>query len=395
MRVNKLTESEAARPRAGLFIADERLIDQTRSLLETGGMTVAAAMAGQDGWERLSSGELSSLEAVVFDLRDQPDLQPKARELLEGCRPGAAVVILGRDDDLGLYRSLKAIGVSDYFGSQVQPDELADSMLALLGLSGPKRRVGGRLVAVHGVRGGLGSGLIAAGLGAVLSEEYGRDTAVVDACLGFPAAESYLGVNSPGNLGVLLEAEDRLDRVLLEQAILNPMDRLTLLSGQIYPDETVRLAPETFRRLADLLAERNRCQIWRSQPGGPMEAQLLAEAHQIILLTGGSVPAARATQSALRWIREHNRQARIATVYNQVTPDPAFPPAQLAKSLGIEFQLVIPYVKGLAEDLVNEVPLSRRQHAFSKPLTALAKLVMGQPGRVSGGAWERLRRMFQ
>ena len=286
MRLSTVTDKNAARPRAGLFIEDEQLIRQARPLLEAGGMTVSAeAGNGQASFEKLPSGELTKLSGVVFDLRGQFDVLSKARELLDGCRPGAAVVVLGKENDLGVYRSLKDIGVSDYFAYPVKPDELADSVLGTLGLAGGKGRGRGRVVAVHGVCGGLGSGLISAGLGAALAERYERDTALVDTCLGSPAIESYLGVNSPGNLGILLEAEERLDKVLLDQIVIRPMDHLTLLTGITSPEERGSAAPETFRRLADLLGERHRYQIWRSQPGGPMEAPLLSEAYQVVLLT--------------------------------------------------------------------------------------------------------------
>ena len=226
MRGNIVSETDVARPQAGLFIADDQLMGQARALLEAGGMAVAKAeKVGGGVLDKLPSSEFSGLEGVVFDLRGQRDVFPRAKELLDGCRPDAIVVVLGKENDLGLYRNLKSIGVSDYFAYPFHPDEVAESVLSHLGLACAKKRGRGRIIAGRGVHGGLGSGLIAAGLSALLAEEYDRDTAVVDTCLGSPAVESYLGVNSPGNLGVLLEAEDRLDKVLLDQVIHKPMER--------------------------------------------------------------------------------------------------------------------------------------------------------------------------
>ncbi|MDR2366731.1 MAG: hypothetical protein LBF58_01255 [Deltaproteobacteria bacterium] len=397
MHFTRLSQSETVRPQAGLFFTDERMLDQFKNILEGSGLSPRVAVkVDQNGWDKISPGEFSSLEAVVFDLKGETDPVPKAKELLDRCRPDATVVVLGRQNDLGLYRNLKAIGVADYFAHPVPPDELAESLRRSLGISESKRQSLGRIIAVHGVSGGLGSALVSAGLGVVLAEDYDRQTAVVDTCLGSPAVETYLGINSPGNLSLLIQAEERLDQVLLEQVVLKPMERLSLLTGLSAPDARMAPDPKTVRRLAELLSLKNRCQIWRSQAGGPMEETILKQANLVVLLSGGSIPIARATQRAYAWIRERNPGARIILVYNQVTPNPAFPPEQLSKSLGLKFQLQIPFLKGLAEDLVADVPLSRPKHAFHKPLAALAREIMGKPSDLAAkGPWNRLRRIFQ
>jgi Flp pilus assembly CpaE family ATPase len=125
-----------------------------------------------------------------------------------------------------------------------------------------------------------------------------------------------------------------------------------------------------------------------------LEDQLLAISQVIVVLVKGSIPCVRGSKNIYQWIMEHNKSARAIVVYNQVSPEQVFPPAQLAKSLGFEFQLVIPYVKGLSQDLVNETPLTGRKHAFYKHFTALTRLVLGRVEQPKTSAWSRLLRRF-
>ncbi|MDR1608095.1 MAG: hypothetical protein LBT38_06775 [Deltaproteobacteria bacterium] len=391
-----LADREGASVKAGLFLADADLLKQAKPLFERGGLVVEEASKANGGaWDGLSSGQLASLGVAVFDLRDQENLISKARELVDRCPSDAVVVVLGRPNDLDLYRNLKAVGVADYFAHPVVPDDLAQSVLTLTGLTKNMGRRSGRLITVHGVRGGLGSGLIASGLAAILSQEHGRSVAAVDSVLGAPTLEGYLGVNSPGNLGVVLKAGERLDKVLLRQVVQKPLENLALLTGFAPPGENVGERPEETRFLADMLSEQYRYQIWRSQSGSPLEGQLLAISDVVILLTGGSIPCVRAIRGAYQWILENNKSARIILVYNQVTPDPVFLATQLAKSLGLEFQMVIPFVKNLGVDLAGETPFDNPRHAFYKYLTALAKLTLGQSKIESTSLWSRIKRRFQ
>jgi pilus assembly protein CpaE len=391
-----LPDGNAPRLKAGLYLTDEELFGQTKPLFERSGMAVEGLdkINGQS-WDKIPANQLSSLSVAVFDLRDQENLVHKARELVDRCRSDAVVVVLGRPNDLEVYRNLKSVGVSDYFSPPIMADDLAASILSLAGLAAKKERVAGRLIAVHGVRGGLGSGLVAAGISAMLAEEHGRSVAAVDSVLSAPTVDGYLGVNAPGNLGVLVSAGERLDKVLLSQATQKPLDNLALLSGFMPPGQKQELDPDVVSRLASLLGDQYRYQIWRGQSGSPLEAQLLALSQVVVILTGGSIPCVRGAKNAYQWIMERNKSARVIMVYNEASPSQVFPPAQLAKSLGLDFQLVIPYLKRLSSDLINETPFTDRKHAFHKHLAALTRLILGRSEAQEASGWARLWRKFR
>jgi pilus assembly protein CpaE len=386
------TEGDSTKLKAGLFLTDADLFNQTKPLFERSGLVVVGSDKTSGEWDKIPVNQLSSLAVAVFDLRNQDNLAPTARELVDRCPSDAVVVVLGQSNDLELFRSLKSLGVSDYLSHPVMADDLASSVLTLTGLATKKERLPGRVITIYGVRGGAGSGLITAGLSSLLAQEHGRSVATVDSVVSAPTVDGYLGVNTPGSLGVLLSAGDRLDKILLNQGVQKPLDNLTLLSGYLPPNQKLEDQADSVKRLSILLGDQYRYQVWRCQAGAPLEDQLLAVSQVIVIVTNGSIPCVRGTKNVYQWIIDNNKSARIIVVYNQVSPEQVFPPAQLAKSLGFDFQLNIPYVKSLSTDLVHEIPFMDRKHSFHKHLSSLTRLVLGRGEVKEPSIWSRLFR---
>lgn len=63
-----------------------------------------------------------------------------------------------------------------------------------------------------------------------------------------PSVGSYLSCDQSGNLKVLLEAGERLDRELVRQAVLSPMSGLALLDGWNRWENIIRSRSRVFLR---------------------------------------------------------------------------------------------------------------------------------------------------
>jgi Flp pilus assembly CpaE family ATPase len=380
MHFKGLSKETAPAQTAGLFLTDGDFLRKTRPLFESGGLSVGVArqLNGAESLDAVEPAELGDLGVVVFDLLNHGEPLRAARELVDRCRSDAAVVVLGRPNDVSFYRDLRSLGVTEYFSHPVPADELVTSVRRLAGLYGGQKRRRGLTIAVHGVHGGLGAGLLTAGLGAFISQIYGRETVMVDSDLATPSVGGYLGVDTGGNLQEILEAADRLDWVLIQQAIQLPLDRLALLYGLAEVDGRKAFEPEAFARLGSLLEDRYRYQIWRSHAGSPAGAPVLEGADLAILVTSGTLPCVRSTQNVLRWLSERNPSARLIVCFNQIAPSQCFSPANLSRSLGLELTHVIPFLKGLGDDLIAGTPFTQKSHSLHKSLTRMAHDIMGR-----------------
>jgi pilus assembly protein CpaE len=88
--------------------------------------------------------------------------------LSEVSEPQLQVVVIGETNDVGLFRGLLRLGVSDYLFKPVTSELLEQMVIRLTGgtLDGSDPRLG-KLVAVTGARGGVGASTIAANLAGI------------------------------------------------------------------------------------------------------------------------------------------------------------------------------------------------------------------------------------
>ena len=79
--------------------------------------------------------------------------------LADVCDPGTRVIVIGRHNDVTLYRELVRRGVSDYL---IAPVNTLDIVRSICGIySAPDAKPVGRILAVIGAKGGVGASTIA------------------------------------------------------------------------------------------------------------------------------------------------------------------------------------------------------------------------------------------
>src|SRR5205085_6563816 len=124
---------------------------------------------------------------IVLESADQRnDILGALDSLAEVCDAGTRVVVIGRLNDVVLYRELVRRGVSDYL---IAPIGTIDVVRAICGLfSAPDAKPVGRVIAVIGAKGGVGASTIAHNVGWAIARDLSLDTVVADLDLGFGTA---------------------------------------------------------------------------------------------------------------------------------------------------------------------------------------------------------------
>jgi Flp pilus assembly CpaE family ATPase len=375
--------------RAGLFLEDQGVAQQIKSLLEASGFQVGLQLETRGAssfLHKVAPGDFAELDAVVVDVMSQKDPVNVIREVHERCPSSSKLIAIGRENDLGFYRRLRAVGAAEYFAHPVPTDELVQSLRLLCTEEGCSLR-SGRMIVVQEAHGGAGAGVLTAGLGVLISQMHGRSTVLLDTDFFSPSVGCHLGVDQPGNLAVLLDATERLDKVLIDQAVQKPHDLLALLDGYDGVASQRRISPESAHALAMLLGEEHRYQIWRNGAATPLLIPSLSQADVVILVMTGSLAAARMAQTTLLWLAEHNPSARVIPVYNHVTPHPAIPASSLEEIIRHPVAYTIPYQRKLNEMMLRNVPFNNPSHCLHKILSRLCRDVLGV--RETGRTWWR------
>lgn len=175
---------------------------------------------------------------VVESSAGRDELLAYLETLSEFCDAGTKVIVVGRTNDILLYRELVAQGISDYL---VAPFPVLDLVRAISQLythaaSAPV----GRIVAVTGTKGGCGASTVAHNLAWAISREMQLGTVIVDLDLAFGTAGLDFNQDPPQSIAEAVFAPDRLDSNLVDRLLSKCSDTLSLLA-----------APATLERLYD------------------------------------------------------------------------------------------------------------------------------------------------
>lgn len=171
--------------------------------------------------------------------------------LAEFCDDSTRVLVLGRINDITLYRALIARGVSDYL---VEPLNVLDFIRAVSQLYA--REGGdplGRIIGVFGAKGGVGASTVAHHLSWSIATRL--DTSVILVDLDLPFGTGGLDFNQDPLLGVAdaVFSPDRLDMNMLDRLMTKCADRLSLLAAPATLGRDYDFSEDAFDATMDLL----------------------------------------------------------------------------------------------------------------------------------------------
>lgn len=143
------------------------------------------------------------------------------------CDEGTSAIVIGPVNDVNLYRSLTAMGVSDYLVRPVPQETLseviASSLIEKLGTSGS------RLIAVVGSKGGVGVSSIAQLLAWGISDTLAQKTFLFDAAGGWSSMGVGMGFEPTSGTNEAIRAVTNKDMDAFRRMLFHPNDKLAVL----------------------------------------------------------------------------------------------------------------------------------------------------------------------
>src|ERR1700733_5724274 len=168
-------------------------------------------------------------------------------ELAEYCDAGTKVVVLGKLNDIILYRQLIARGVSEYL---VAPFGVVDFIQAISQLfSVPGAKPLGRVIAVVGAKGGVGASTVAHNLAWSLASVTEMATIIADFDLAFGTAGLDYNQDPPQGVAEAVFAPDRFAAVFVERLLSKCGAKLSLLAAPATLDRVLDFSEASFDSL--------------------------------------------------------------------------------------------------------------------------------------------------
>jgi pilus assembly protein CpaE len=410
MQASDAAPTRFDRPSLIGFIADARSEEALREGL--GEVTVEQLDIRRGGVRTAiaTMQKLATPRVLVVDVSGEDQPLTALGDLAHVVEPDVCVLVIGETNNVDFYREVtRGMGAADYLAKPLTRDIVARHFSAFLRGKTPAAQaaLGGRSIAITGVRGGVGATTLAVNLAWNFGVLMRRHTVLLDPDIQTGTAAFLLNVQPGPGLRVALEAPERLDSLLAERAAQPAADRLHVLAGEEALAIQPNPAPGAGRVLLDALRSRYNF-IVADVPFAPVPLyrDLLNLVDQRVLVMEPTLAAVRDTLRLLALPSGEEQSQRAIVVLNRVGISGGLTRRQVEDALKMKVDIAIPDLPrqvGNAATLgepamasssgfragINELS---RQVAFVGLLDSGAAAATGAPAVGARRSWNPFRR---
>lgn len=349
-----LTRSPDAAPHCEVaaVAADAETLGFLRSYL-------AETVAGGVHLEKGGLGQLISYleraetppRLVLVDLSGLETPLTEMDRLAEVCEPSVTVIAIGEQENVHLFRELLRLGVSDYILKPLSADLLEpyvrERRPGIVVSGGHARR--GRIIAVAGGRGGVGTTTLAVALAWRLANVQKRRVALVDLDLHGGAACVQLGLQ-PGGLLEALDNPTKIDSLFLDRTLIRHGQRLMVLAEEAPLRRDVTVTTLALDTLLDTLADDFHYIVVDVPRGlGSAMAHVLRKARTRIFVLDRTLPSLRDGTRLLELTRDLAGHSLVVVNDHHPGLTQIIGGEVIEKALGQPVGLAIDYDRGAAQ----------------------------------------------
>ena len=384
------------------FVSDTSSSKAITTAIETLGIVDAKVKIGNFAKVIEYLKEKRSPKILMVDLSESELPISDLQLLSEVCEPGIDLIVLGARNDVGLFRELLQLGVSDYLVKPVNTDLVTRAVKKLLdpGSNGNAQSVKartGKIVLFSGTRGGVGATTLAANTAWLLANEKGRRVALVDLDLHFGTTGILLDLKPGRGFREALDNPSRMDNLYLERIMVQESDRLWVLNAEEslmddaeFNEEGIQILLSTLeKQLHYVIVDMPRLLTNETR-------ETLRRASVLVSVSEYSMPAIRDAVRMNNLFRTEGSSKRIINVVNRDREykEGALTQAEYERALGNKVDHTIAFDHTYALDAINTgQPVVLTKGSLSRGIRIFADDLLGVDSadkEEAGSLWRRL-----
>jgi pilus assembly protein CpaE len=382
-------ETAAAVQAAG----EDRRLGKAHLKIQMGGMTAAS--------EAYRAAPTPNV--VILEFEQQPEVVLAGLDALaEVCDPGTRVVVIGRHNDVILYRELVRRGVSDYLIAPVQTLDIVRSVCGLY--SAPDAKPVGRILAVVGAKGGVGASTIAHNVAWSIARDINLDSVVTDLDLAFGTAGLDYNQDPPQGIADAVFSPERIDTNFVDRLMSKCSENLSLLAAPATLERVYDFGAEAFDAIFDSLRATVPCIVLDvpHQWTGWTQRTLLA-ADDILIVAAPDLANLRNAKNLIDYLkltRLNDHRPFFALNQVGVPKRPEIKPADFAKAVDDEPAAIIPFdphLFGTAANNGQMIAEVAANHKIADTFRQLAQTLTGRTEmkKAKGGLFSPILQRFR
>jgi len=236
-------ETAAAVQSAG----EDRRLGKAHLKIQMGGMAAAA--------EAYRTAPTPNV--IILETEGRSDILTGLDHLATVCDSGTRVVVIGRVNDVALYRELVRRGVSDYVIAPVNAIDVVRSICGLF--SAPEAKAVGRIIAIVGAKGGVGASTVAHNVAWAIARDLALDSVVIDLDLAFGTAGLDYNQDPVQGIANAVYSPERLDTAVMDRLLSKCTDHLSLLAAPATLERVYDFGADAFDSIFDTLRMTTPC----------------------------------------------------------------------------------------------------------------------------------------
>ena len=390
-------------PPAEVAGRDERIAPAPRVSVQAFCETVETAAAIQAAGEdrRMAKAHLriqmGGLIAAIEAYQSSPtpnviilESENRSEDILAGldqlapvCDAATRVIVIGRMNDVALYRELVRRGISDYLIAPVGALQIVRAVCGLF--SAPDAKPVGRIIAVVGAKGGVGASTISHNIAFSIARDLMLDSVVTDLDLAFGTAGLDFNQDPPQGIAEAVFSPDRIDNAFVDRLLSKCTDHLSLLAAPATLDHVYDFGADAFEAIFDSLRATVPCVVldvphqWTG-----WTKQTLVGADDILIVAAPDLANLRNTKNLydfLKAARPNDHRPLYCLNQIGVPKRPEIKAADFAKALDDEPVAAIPFDPQLFGSAANDGQMIAEISAGHRTAEMLRQLAQKLTGR--------------
>lgn len=362
-------ETAAAVQSAG----EDRRLGKAHLKIQMGGMAAAI--------EAYRSAPTPNVIVLESDART--DLLAGLDQLATVCDAGTRVVVIGRINDVMLYRELVRRGVSDYVLAPVGAIDVVRSICNLF--SAPEAKAVGRIIAVVGAKGGVGASTISHNVAWAIARDLAMDAVVADLDLAFGTAGLDYNQDPPQGIADAVFSPDRVDTAFIDRLLSKCTDHLSLLAAPATLDRVYDFGTDAFDAVFDTLRATMPCIVLDvpHQWSGWTKRALIG-ADDILIVAAPDLANLRNTKNLfdlLKAARPNDRPPLYCLNQVGVPKRPEIAAAEFAKAIESQPVVSIPFEPQIFGSAANNGQMIAEISANHKSIEMFLQIAQRLTGR--------------
>ena len=320
---------------------------------------------------------------IVLESDGRNDLLGGLDQLATVCDAGTRVVVIGRINDVMLYRELVRRGVSDYVLAPVGAIDVVRSICNLF--SAPEAKAVGRIIAVVGAKGGVGASTISHNVAWAIARDIAMDAVVADLDLAFGTAGLDYNQDPPQGIADAVFSPDRVDTAFIDRLLSKCTDHLSLLAAPATLDRVYDFGSDAFDAVFDTLRSTMPCIVLDvpHQWSGWTKRALIG-ADDILIVAAPDLANLRNTKNLfdlLKAARPNDRPPLYCLNQVGVPKRPEIAAAEFAKAIESQPVVSIPFEPQIFGSAANNGQMIAEISANHKSIEMFLQIAQRLTGR--------------